>query len=91
MVRAIASREQAEAEVQMPVAKSVLKELFDHLDEKLKDRGCDHTLLHSLAFIRHHELPEDSFLTWLGKYGGYCDCEVLANVEGKWGEIVGSI
>ncbi|HEV8694469.1 MAG TPA: DUF2695 domain-containing protein [Lysobacter sp.] len=29
-------------------------------------------------------LPAAPVLAWLGRYGGYCDCEVLFNVEDRW-------
>ncbi len=30
-------------------------------------------------------------VAWLAEYGGGCDCEVIANVEDRWGEVVGSV
>jgi hypothetical protein len=60
---------------------SQLKELFDYLDENLKDNGCQHSLVLTEAYLKENSLPVNSVISWLNQYGGYCDCEVLANVE----------
>jgi hypothetical protein len=82
--REIEQRSRAAEEARMPISKSQLKELFDYLDSALAE-GCDHTLRHSQVFLRTHGYSEAIVVPWLGKYGGYCDCEVLANVEDRWG------
>ena len=69
----------------MPISRAHLTELFGHLDSALKN-GCDHTSRFTEAFLRSHSLPEATILPWLREYGGYCDCEVLANVEERWRE-----
>lgn len=33
------------------------------------------------AFLENKKLNTEAILPWLEEYGGYCDCEVLANVE----------
>jgi hypothetical protein len=69
----------------MPISRPHLAELFAHLDGALKE-GCDHTSRFTVAFLRSRGLPEATILPWLQDYGGYCDCEVLANVEERWRE-----
>lgn len=91
LLRHLKQVEQARAEDAMPLAKADLKDLFDYVDAKLQAEGCDRTLAGTLAFLRERQLPEQSIVEWLREYGGYCDCEVIANVEGEWGEVVGSI
>lgn len=81
----------AEAIVAMPLKRAELKAMFDWVDQKLLEAGCDHTLRYSEAFLQARHLPIEEITNWLQEYGGYCDCEVIANVEDKWGEIVGSI
>ncbi len=71
----------------MPLSRADLRDLFDFLDERLTTSACDHTLAHTRAFLVQRSLPEDAVLPWLAEYGGYCDCEVLMNVESEWGEI----
>jgi len=80
----IAQRERASAEARMPISKAHLAALFDHLDVSLGS-GCDHTLRITRAYLQEHSLPEGAIVLWLGEYGGFCDCEVLANVEDQWG------
>jgi hypothetical protein len=83
LVREAARREQVRAEAHMPISKANLAELFDYLDASLA-AGCDHSLRFTLAFLHAQELPSVAIIPWLGEYGGFCDCEVMANVEGRW-------
>ncbi|HEX8455832.1 MAG TPA: DUF2695 domain-containing protein [Pyrinomonadaceae bacterium] len=82
-------RERADAEVNIPLSKSELKQLFDWVNAKLEEAGCDDTLKHSISFLRQHDIAEDGVVAWLKEEGGYCDCEVIANVEDRWREILG--
>lgn len=83
LTRELARREREAAIAAMPLPMADLQALFDHLDEALAD-GCDHTTRLTRAFLRERSLAEAAVLPWLGSYGGYCDCEVLANVEDAW-------
>ena len=85
LTREVAQREQESAEARMPISKADLAQLFDHLDSAL-GAGCDHSLRFTLAFLQAKDLPSGSIIPWLGEYGGFCDCEVLANVEDRWGQ-----
>ena len=69
----------------MPISRGALAGLFAHLDQELA-AGCDHSLRFTRGYLLAHGLPEEVVLAWLLKYGGGCDCEVLANVEEAWGE-----
>ena len=69
----------------MPISQDQLAALFDHLDEALS-AGCDRSLKLTRAFLTVHALDVDAIIPWLGQYGGYCDCEVLSNVEEVWGQ-----
>lgn len=90
ILRELRQQQQAEAEAKMPLTKAELKALFDWVDDRLVRRGCDHTLRHTEEFLQSQGLSMTEVKTWLREYGGYCDCEVIANVENEWGEIVGS-
>jgi len=68
----------------MPLRGEQLKELFDYLDSKLTEEGCDDTLYHTEQFALKANVPFESLKTWLETEGGHCDCEVLANVEEKF-------
>ena len=37
-------------------------------------------------FLQANGLREATIIPWLGEHGGYCDCEVLANVEEEWSQ-----
>lgn len=83
IVREAAQRQRADAIAAMPISQSDLAELFDHLDRALA-HGCDHSLRITREFLHSKGLSEATIIPWLGEYGGYCDCEVLANVEQEW-------
>lgn len=68
----------------MPIAESDLSALFEHLDQALA-AGCDHSLRFTRGFLLGRHLPEAEVIDWLCSRGGYCDCEVLANVEDAQG------
>jgi hypothetical protein len=67
----------------LPIPASDLQSLFDTLDEALSSSPCDHTLslTHQWLSSRGHDVT--SVVPWLQSQGGFCDCEVLANVEEK--------
>ena len=70
-------RQQLAASIPMP--QQDLRDLFDHLDSF--GAPCDHTLRHTTAFLQKRGLDPERVMPWLREHGGYCDCEVLANVE----------
>jgi hypothetical protein len=39
-------------------------------------------------FLRKRGLDVARVVSWLRDHGGYCDCEVLANVEDEFSEII---
>jgi len=69
-------------EAGLPMSRENFKCLFDGLDSVLEAESCndDHTLtvryLNSIGVTNVAEV-----LVWLMDSGGFCDCEVLANVE----------
>jgi len=65
----------------LPLPVSALKELFDFLDAQLSDAECDHSLRLTRQFMQLKGINESRVIPWLEKNGGYCDCEVIANVE----------
>jgi hypothetical protein len=64
-----------------PVSATVLKALFSFLGQRLSVEECDDTLRFSREFIAAHKLSEETVREWLESKGGFCDCEVLDNVE----------
>lgn len=66
----------------LPMSKDNFKKLFDYLDERLGIEDCDDTLKMCLAFFDDNGIENTQKITeWLKENGGFCDCEVLANVE----------
>jgi hypothetical protein len=66
---------------ELPMSRELFEQLFDYLDEELEN-GCDNTLYLTESFLKSNNLKNiDDIKNWLGNNGGYCDCEVLANVE----------
>ena len=63
----------------MPLSPEQLTELLDYLDASLE--SCDHTTKLTKAFLTDAGLDETRVLPWLAEHGGYCDCEVLGNLE----------
>lgn len=82
--------EQAQEEAALSLPMAAIADLFDFVNDKLEDEGCDDTLRHSLAFLSNRGLAPEPVVAWLQKQGGYCDCEVIANAEDTWGDKVGS-
>ena len=88
IVEALVAEDTAKAIERMPISFKDLGALFDHLDDVLGNEGCDHTLKLTKQFVESRKLNLEEVISWLGEYGGYCDCEVLANVEESWeGEV----
>jgi hypothetical protein len=58
-----------------------LNDLLDHLDVRLPEVGCDHTLRVTRAWAADRGFDAEAVAASVAEFGGYCDCEVLANVE----------
>lgn len=71
-------------EATLPLPKETLWALFDYLNDALAD-GCDHSLRLTTQFLASNNVAPESVIPWLGAHGGFCDCEVLFNVEERWG------
>ena len=59
--------------------------LFELLDAKLHAHGFEHDLKLTEQILSNSDVKDVlSVLAWLEEQGGYCDCEVMANVEQKF-------
>lgn len=72
----------------IPMTHEDLRALFDFLDREDAPQ-CDHSLRETVQFLQQRDLDVDRIVRWLREYGGYCDCEVIYNVDDKFGGIVG--
>ena len=71
-----------EFESSLPMDREIFQKLFDHLDTELTDKNCDDTNSLTKTFLLQSNIQNvDEVLEWLAKHSGYCDCEILANVE----------
>ena len=81
ILRQLREKEKTEFLNSLPMDKDLFGELFDYLDERLGE-GCDHSMTITEDFLKEKEIQNiDKVIEWLNDKGGYCDCEVLANVE----------
>lgn len=61
-----------------------LQALGDHLNQKLLEEGCDHTLRCTQEWLKALSIAKPkSVMDALRNRGGYCDCEVLNNVVSR--------
>lgn len=73
---------QIEFEKSLPISKELFQNLFDFLDEELEKNGCDDRLKLTKQFLETNQIQNiDEVKSWLKENGGFCDCEVLYNVE----------
>jgi hypothetical protein len=72
----------------IPMPQQDLRDLLDYLDRE-NPPPCDHTLRETIEFLKKRGLDAERIVPWLRERGGYCDCEVIFNVDDKFGEIVG--
>lgn len=88
LLQGFKNQEQEAKIAQMPISKTDLRDLFNHLDSSLQEEDCDDSLMLTEAFLDERHLPVDQTKAWLAQYGGYCDCEVLASVEDEFSKII---
>jgi len=87
IARELKLRSKQEFNKNLPTSFENFKALFDYLDEQLSEKDCDHSFKLSINFLQSLNLNNVQVITeWLKDKGGYCDCEVLANVEEKFND-----
>ena len=79
--RAYGEAQRARERAGMILDEPQLSSLLDYLDEQLQVARCDHTLRFTEAWAAEHSVDATALAASVEKFGGYCDCEVLANVE----------
>ena len=75
----VAQRQLDQEIAAMPMDASQLCGLMDALDQGLEK--CDHRSSLTEAYLGAQGLDLEPCLAWLRGKGGYCDCEVLANLD----------
>ena len=80
--KVLAQKELDNFRASLPMEEKCFVALFYFLDKALQERPCDHTLRHTTLFLTKNKVSDiEKVITWLTSHGGYCDCEVLCNVE----------
>lgn len=67
----------------LPLPVPELRAMFDMLDVEFPRQACDHTRRLTRAWLEGRGHDVERVFAWLDTQGGYCDCEILANVEEK--------
>ena len=64
-----------------PLAPHQLDDLLNELDARMSERACDHSLEQTKRVLTDLGISSEAVIPWLRENGGYCDCEVLANID----------
>ena len=74
-------------ESSLPMARELFLDLFDYLNEQSESTECNHDFSLTEQFLRDKQVNNvEEVLEFLRENGGYCDCEVIFNVEEKFEE-----
>jgi hypothetical protein len=85
--RKLREKAKLEFENSLPMSREIFTQLFDFLDEKLGEYDCNDSLKLTTEFLKENHIENISEIeNWLQENGGYCDCEVLNNVEEMFDE-----
>lgn len=69
-------------EQSLPTSRELFQNLFDFLDEVLEKNTCDDSLKLTKQFLNSQNIQNrEEVENWLKENGGFCDCEILYNVE----------
>jgi len=72
-----------------PLPVNELVRLLENVADRVSERGCDHSLRITREWLEENHAEVEPVLEWLNDHGGYCDCEVAANVpqhvQETWG------
>lgn len=82
ILKQVAQEELIKFRKNLPIDENIFPKLFDFLDIELENHGCNHTSTLTKTFLQKIGVLNIIEVTeWLADNGGYCDCEILANVE----------
>ena len=80
--KVLAQKELDDFRASLPMEEKHFVALFHFLEKALQEHPCNHTLRYTTLFLTENKEPDpEKVITWLTSHGGYCDCEVLCNVE----------
>ena len=67
--------------VWMPLEKNELQDLLRYLDSKLEKQSCQHNMALTDSWLEKTDYKPSEVKAALFAQGGFCDCEVMFNVE----------
>jgi hypothetical protein len=71
-----------EWENNLPMDKEKFKGLFEYLNKELFEKGCDNTNNFAREYLNKiGQNNKEKVLEWLSDNGGFCDCEIILNIE----------
>jgi len=79
--RELAKKEQEDFIKSLPIDQTLFLELFDYLDLQLGRQGCNHDYSITNDFLKSKGINIGKVFDWFQEHGGYCDCEILNNIE----------
>jgi Protein of unknown function (DUF2695) len=65
----------------LPLPIPELDAMFQMLSSELETRHCDHSRRLTRVWLESRGHDVQTVFAWLERHGGFCDCEVLFNVE----------
>lgn len=65
----------------MPLEEKELGLLIDFVDNQVRENGCHHDHLNTKKWLFTTEYNSNEVIAALMAHGGFCDCEVVMNVE----------
>ena len=65
----------------LPMKEMDFLPLFDFLDSELSQNNCQHDFSLLENYCKQKELDFFALAKWFKEQGGFCDCEIIANVE----------
>lgn len=83
LVKAWTKEQRSIARARLPLTNPEFGNLFEMLDQKISQLGCDHSLKMTRAWLKSRQRNLDVVFEWFDDNGGCCDCEVLFNCEDK--------
>ena len=80
--KVLAQKELDDFRSSLPMEEKRFVALFHFLEKALQEHPCNHTLGYTTLFLTENKVSDpEKVISWLTSHGGYCDCEVLYNVE----------
>lgn len=81
------TQQRASARAAFPLANANLEVMFDAVDDRLSLEPCDDTLRLTESWLASNGHAVAAVVDWLHDNGGYCNCEVVANVRDHWEQV----